>query len=261
MLSLTLFSTFKPLEDDEYRRITRNAIGSWVEALRLHPTQIVLYVENRPFIESIVNEFNCDTIEIRDITKVNNKGLPTIDHIFHTAQDKSSAKLFCYINGDIIIPPDFMERIQPLLEVDYQFLLGATPFEMEFPDELKFEGEWYYDLVTKYQGHWRDKVAIDLFIFTRHAFRRIPPFAIGRVAYDNYLIGHGKNVTDRLIDGSIHLRTIHQTHDYRPFMNMEHLRGASESVYNRKLAGGYTKASLRQATHILTDDSVIPITN
>jgi CheY-like chemotaxis protein len=61
------------------------------------------------------------------------------------------------------------------------------------------------------------EVALDYFLVTRHSFQwstHVPPFVIGRVLYDNWLVDYAVHHMDT-IDAT---RTIRALHQVRPSM-------------------------------------------
>ena len=95
---------------------------------------------------------------------------------------------------------------------------------------------------------------MDWFVFTAGLFGDIPPFAIGRAGFDNWLVWKARQV-GIVVDATHDVRAIHQAHGY------EHMAGGMDEAYygeeaarNIELAGGkghlYT---LHDASHVLRD--------
>jgi flavin-dependent dehydrogenase len=96
------------------------------------------------------------------------------------------------------------------------------------------------------------RTGIDYFAFNAGLFNEIPPFAIGRTAWDNWLLYAGIRSGAKLIDASNLIMCIHQNHDW------SHIKGGEkeawegkEAINNWKLTNGkiYT---LDDANYILT---------
>ncbi len=251
---ITLLSTFKRLDDDEYNLSIRNSVESWKKAILPHGN-IILFDDLKGRIKGLSN---IDDITVIEELKKNRWNIPTLDYMFHQAKEAyPRTQYICYVNGDIILPDDFYDRIAPLFELKTEFMLGASPFDIPCPFFINYsDKDWYTKVISQHGGYWRGDVAIDLFLFTRNALRRIPPFAVGRSAYDNYLIGHGKEVTGTLINGTRGIGAIHQDHDYRPFKNFYHVVSLPEAEKNKKIAGGYCRCSLKMATHVLDQNGL-----
>jgi len=249
--SITLFSTFKPLKDESYNISIYNSVNSWIHALKSINGVIILYEE----LEGQLGEFKeDDNLKVFSHDKRDKWGIPTIDRMFYRSYMCTRSSFMCFVNGDIILPPNFVDRIHPVLERNSPFMLGASPFDVICDYRIDFSNsEWYSRIRKSYGGMWRSDVAIDFFLFTSGIFHDIPPFSIGRIAYDNYLIGRGKESTGVLIDGTQGIGAIHQYHDYRPYTNLHHVMSLPASEHNKKVAGGYAKCALRQATHVLDE--------
>jgi len=90
----------------------------------------------------------------------------------------------------------------------------------------------------------------DYFIFRRGLFGNIPPFAIGRTRYDNWLIWKARSLGVDVIDSSSQVMAIHQTHE-SPYRNTQN--PSIEVKQNLELAGTDRYLFyLLDATHVLT---------
>jgi hypothetical protein len=95
---------------------------------------------------------------------------------------------------------------------------------------------------AKKEGKLQAPTAIDYFIFPKHLYQEIPPFAIGRAGWDNWMVYHGMQQPWPVIDVTPTLMVIHQNHDYshlpggKPHFNLD------ESNKNVDLGGGYTRS-------------------
>ena len=95
---------------------------------------------------------------------------------------------------------------------------------------------------------------IDAFLFTQGLWGSIPPFAVGRVMWDNWMIYRARAQRAPVIDATKVVTIIHQNHSYA------HLKGGKheawegpEAEQNRVLAGGYKNTfSILDANWLLT---------
>jgi hypothetical protein len=110
------------------------------------------------------------------------------------------------------------------------------------------------NLVSK-QGTLSFKSAIDYFVFSRDLLTEIPPFAIGRTAWDNWLIFRGRERSAMVVDATACVMAVHQSHGYENFDSLQSLSKGAEGRQNRKLMadGNYT---LDDVTHILQCDGL-----
>jgi hypothetical protein len=86
----------------------------------------------------------------------------------------------------------------------------------------------------------------------------MPPFAIGRAVWDNWMIYHMRQRGVPIVDGTTAITAIHQDHGYRHVPQSKGGWAGPESERNLQLAGGRTRAyCLADATHRLTDRGVV----
>ena len=111
---------------------------------------------------------------------------------------------------------------------------------LDLKREIDFSGEWVADLERKLNesGRLHSATAMDYFIFPRHLFGDIPPFAIGRAGWDNWMIYHAIQQSWQVIDLTPSHRVIHQKHDYRHLPDGVVHYDLEESYQNVALAGG-----------------------
>jgi hypothetical protein len=65
------------------------------------------------------------------------------------------------------------------------------------------------------EGSLHAKWGIDYFVFPKHSpLLQIPRFAVGRPAWDNWMIFHARSLGIPTIDASQVVHPVHQNHDY-----------------------------------------------
>ena len=108
---------------------------------------------------------------------------------------------------------------------------------------------------------------VDYYLFTRELYGELPPFAIGRTAYDNWLIFKARSLGVPVIDATRMVTCIHQNHErtyasiglQAPLQGETDLRNGIEARRNLELAGGYDKLfTLADANWLLTSQGLIP---
>jgi len=101
--------------------------------------------------------------------------------------------------------------------------------------------------------------AIDVFVFTRDMYAHVPPLALGRAWFDQWLIKDALLHGIPVVDVTKIARAIHQQHDYGHIAGGQ--RGAyagEEARHNLELYGGVQHAfTLLQATHELLPGGAI----
>ena len=93
----------------------------------------------------------------------------------------------------------------------------------------------------------------DYFLYTPDVYDELPPFAVGRFGFDNWLIWKARDRGAVVIDATPSVRGIHQRHDY------SHLAGggavmrtSDEANRNLRLIGSKSRLYTRyDATHVL----------
>jgi hypothetical protein len=234
MAEITIFTAPKPFSDPHINIIQRNAIRSWKS---LGPRVDVLMIGDEEGMEDAASEL--DVVHLRDVTK-NELGTPQVNAIFRLARSASSADYLIYANADIIFLPDILDVLDRVRELEEIFLLVGRRWDLDITRPIDFSGSWQGDLERQRaaEGVLSSQTAMDYFIYPRTIFQEIPPFAIGRAGWDNWMIYHARQKGWPVIDLTASNRVIHQNHDYR------HLPGGmihydlEESRQNVDLAGG-----------------------
>jgi hypothetical protein len=93
--------------------------------------------------------------------------------------------------------------------------------------------------------------AMDYFVFPRGLYSSVPPFAIGRGVWDNWLLWKAVSAKVPLIDASEEVFIVHQNHP----QSMVAVYGGDEGRRNRELAGT-RMCTMEDATHRLTSSGI-----
>lgn len=237
MAQLTIFATPKPFTDSHIDLIQQNAIGSW---LQLGEDVEVVLVGDEEGYSEVVEQYQ---IAHQLHVSRNKWGTPLVNSIFMQARKASQNNLLAYINADIILTPDFVSAVLEISRIEERFLIVGRRWDLRVEEEITFEGKWVDDLEKKVrnQGKLHHPTAIDYFVFPRGIFTDIPPFAIGRAGWDNWMVYHAIKQGWTVIDITPSVIVIHQEHDYdhlpegKPHYNLD------ESSQNVNLGGGFTK--------------------
>src|SRR5215510_15033091 len=244
---LTIFATPKPFRG-HIAVIQRNAIRSWT---LLRPACEIILMGNDEGTAEIAAEFGLRYVP--DVAR-NTFGTPLVSDLFKQAQQLSVNNLFCYVNSDIILMSDFMQAIQRVVDQKSRFLLVGHRWNLDVTDVLEFKPEWEKKLSSQVKifATLAPANAMDFFVFPRDLLGEIPPFAIGRPLWDNWMLYRARALSVPLIDATQVVMAIHQNHDYSHHPHGSLWKG-DELLANTKLAGGAEHAfSLFDATHVLT---------
>lgn len=251
---VSIFAVPKSFNDSHIGMIQRNAIRSWLQ-LPGGPEVILLGKEEG--IKEICSEFNIMHIPEVRCTSL---GTPLLNSVFESAQRICRNEILTYINCDIILMKDFIESIRRLGNRK-KFLLVGRRRDLDVDEVLDFSGpDWEIDLKKRMfrNGKLNCHMAIDYFVFRRDFWGELPPFALGRRAFDNWLLYRAREKGAELIDGTRVINAVHQNHHYGHLpRGRSDVYLGSEGIDNLRLAGGAAHLfSIRDATLVLHADRI-----
>jgi len=232
---LTIFSTAKPFEGHS-EIIQRNAIKSWT---LLDPQPEIILFGNEPGVQEIAYELGL--VNVPEIA-TNEYGTPLLNDMFEKAQRIASNDIMCYVNADVILMDDFIDAVKKVQGID-EFLMVSRRWDVAVDSMLRFEEPGWQDNLRDFveeNGELRSPGGIDCFVYKGRLFNSIPPFAIGRLAWDNWLLYQARRMKASLIDATEAVMLVHQNHDYSNLggISDEELVELPEVKYNLKLSGG-----------------------
>lgn len=248
---LTLFAIPKPFAG-HIGVIQRNAIKSWT--LLRPQCEIILFGDDEG-TGGVAREFG-----VRHVPRVarNAAGTPLLNDIFEKAQNLGAHDLCCFVNSDIILMNDFMEAAQRVAGWQDHFLMVGRRWDLHVNELLDFGPAWREELRAHAarQGQLHSPAGIDYFVFRRGVLGDIPPFAIGRPGYDNWLLYRARSRGTSLIDATQIVMAVHQNHAYAHHPDgRPGIRKGSEAKRNFELAGNSSHIfTLMDATHVLTSE-------
>lgn len=246
---LTIFSVPKPFGGD-VGLIQRNAIQSW---LRLSPPcEVILFGEEEGTAQAAAD------FRIRHEPDLvcNEYGTPLVSDLFEKAHHLATQNLLCYVNSDIILLTDFVKAVQRIRFK--KFLMVGQRWDVNLKALWDFGQPTWEALLREYVAHHgtiHPPLGSDYFVFPRNNdIGKIPPFAIGRPGWDNWLIYRARKLHIPVIDVTKVVTVIHQNHDYSHVLNQDGGPwDGPEANRNRELMGGYECAfTLLESTHIMT---------
>jgi len=206
---LTIFSCPKPFRG--HVSITqKNAIRSW---LLLDPRPDVILLGNDEGVAETARELGAR--HIPDV-ECNEFGTPLLSSIFAKAEEASSSRLMCYVNADIIFMQDFVEGIKRVVAERPKALMVGRRWNVDIKELMEFGPEWQKSLASLVarEGKLYPYFAIDYFVFPRGGLGKLPPFAIGRPAWDNWVIYRACTSGMAVVDMTKSVMVVHENHDY-----------------------------------------------
>src|ERR1043166_462028 len=247
---LTLFTIPKAFHGHN-AIIQRNAIKSWT--LMQPRAEIILFGDDEGTAETAT------TLGVRHLPRVarNEYGTPLLNDLFRQADDAAAHDVLCYVNADVILMSDFFSTVEHIIRWNSRYLLVGRRWDIDIRHPLDFLAGWENELRTRLsnQGVLHAATGMDYFVFPRYLWQDIPSFAIGRTAWDNWLIYGARAFGVPVVDAKNELTVLHQAHDYLhiPANAIDVLEGP-EAKRNLQLAGGWKHIfTLNDATHILRD--------
>ena len=238
---LTIFAMPKPFVG-HLATIQKNAIRSWT---RLRPAPEIILIGDEAGTREMAED-----VGARHIPNVrrNEFGTPLVDYIFQTAQDHASHSVMAYVNADMILSQSFATGVQKVQAELSKFLLIGQRWDLPIVDEIDFSQSRWQELLTEQvqeHGTLHAECGIDYFVFPKGLYPEIPPFAIGRTAWDNWLVMTPHKLGVPVVDGTEFIMAVHQDHDYA------HVAGGRDETWtgteaqrNRALAGPIDSSGL-----------------
>jgi len=236
---LTIFSVPKPFEG-RIGEIQRRALASWA-ALDGGSVQVLL-LGGEPGTADAAREARAEHVPELSRTE---HGTPRLDAAFAAADSVAKHPIRCFVNADVVLYDDLPEATARVREQAESFLLVGQTVEVD-------EAGSRTDALA--HGRRRGAAALDYFVFPAGLYSNVPPFAIGRACFDNWLVWRARQDAI-VVDATADVVAAHQRHDYA------HVEGGKEEAYygeeaarNLALAGGKSRLyTLHDASHVLRE--------
>ena len=134
--------------------------------------------------------------------------------------------------------------------------MTAQRTDLDLDQPLTFERGWEDRLLREVylNGRLHHFTGIDFWIYPKCLLEGMPPFAIGRVAYESWCLYTARLRKADLIDATKVVVSVHQNHDYSHHPQGEVGVGRGiEASRNREMVGGKPYFFIiKDRTHILT---------
>ncbi len=236
--------------------IQKNAIRSWA---RLDPRPEIILFGDEPGIKEMAEEVGAR--HMPDVER-NEFGTPRVDKLFDAAQKHASHPVLTYVNADMILMQDFAAGVQKVQASLPDSLLIGQRWDLSLVEEIDFDQPGWQQALRRQMA--ADAIihaesGLDYFVFRKGLWPHIPPFAIGRTAWDNWLVLDPRQRGVPVADGSEFITAVHQDHDYghMPGGRQDAWRG-EEAKRNHALAGAMNGSGLASdATHVLNKEGTL----
>lgn len=245
---LTIFSTPKAFHG-HIGVIQRNAIASWS---RLRPRPALFLLGAEAGSKETAREFGLEHIPE---VACNAQGTPRLDDLFRQVEARASAGLLCYVNADIVLTSDFARAVGQVAGQLSRFLIVSQRINMEITEPLDFAEGWEQELKARAarSGTAAGHTSIDIFVFPKGTYGKVPDFGIGRPWFDQWLIKAAKQSGTPVVDLSQVAPLYHQDHHYNHVAGgAQGVMNGVEAAHNLQLYGGIPHAfTLLDVTHEL----------
>lgn len=233
---LTIFSVPKPFLG-VIGQIQRRALASWT-ALG-NDVQVLLLGDEEGTGEAARD---AGAEYLPDVARTE-RGTPRLDGAFAAADKAARHPLRCFVNADVVLYDDLLDAVRQVAAQAESFLVVGQTVDVDEPRGRE-------DALAR--GKHRGAAALDYFVFTAGLYRDMPPFAIGRACFDNWLVWRARQDAV-VVDATADVAAAHQHHDYA------HVGGGKAEAYygeeaarNLELAGGKSRLyTLHDASHVL----------
>lgn len=252
--TITIFTAPKPFRDPHIDLIQRNAIRSW---LHLGDRVEIFLIGEEEGLAEAADEFG--VLHLPDV-KRNEWGTPRVDSIFALAREASSSPLLAYLNADILLPPTFVDVVEDITRAADLFLAVGRRWDLTVEQPINVEQDWpdWLHRQVQQKGVLHGPTAMDYFIFPREIFLDIPPFAIGRAGWDNWMIYRAQQAGWTVLDITPSLSVVHQEHDYAHLPGGKPHYKLDESHRNVELGGGFDKVyDLLDVENVFQDGKIL----
>ena len=199
--------------------VQRTAIASW-QSIGKNP-QIILMGD-----ASVKDAANQLGVEYFEHVEKNKWGTARVDSIFAMGDHLAKHDIMVEVSADIVLSSTLLMAIEGMRHIERPFVVGERW-------DLNHTGE---DINTGNVVR-HGPSAVDYFLYRRGTLGDIPPFGVGRTAYDPWLMWAAKERWDMtVIDATETIFAVHLAHPYIEYGNKEAMLASEERAYNHTLA-------------------------
>jgi len=231
---LTIFATPKRF-DGHIGVIQRNAIASWT---RMNPKPEVILFGTELGTAEAASEFGLRHVPT---VKCNEWGTPLVSDLFEQAEGLGAGAALCYVNADILLFDDFMQAVSRVASWRDRFLMVGRRTDVDVKEPIDFrQSDWFGQVRNRarHEGKLQIARSIDYFAFSRGLYPAMPPLAIGRFWWDNWLLWKARSLGAKVVDASRAVLVVHQNHDYSHTNygpSKEEMMASEECILNARL--------------------------
>jgi hypothetical protein len=249
---LTLFTIPKPFAGAA-RTAQLNALRSW-RALD-GEVEILVFGDEAGAAEAAAET---GAVHVPDVAR-NEWGTPLVADAFDRAARAARHETLAYANADMILFDDLLTAVRRLH--GRRALLFGRRTDVHLGEELSFDDGGARLRALAAGGQLGTERQIDYLVFRRDVQWEMPPFAVGRPGWDNWMLLRARDLDLDLVDLTPSVLALHQAHGYDHVpARRDHRWGGPEADRNRELAGIDPDRAfgILDATHVLGRHRLLP---
>jgi hypothetical protein len=215
---ITFFTSPRPFKG-QFDKLQRMAIQSWLGAV---PGCQIILMGDAPGAGQVAQELGIT--RCLDVA-VNEQTTPLVNSLFTLGERYATHGWLCEISTDITMDIDIVDACLTLAKLDNPFVVGQR---------------WDIDVDAKPSSAvLHPPCGIDYFLYRRGTLpvADIPPFAVGKTAYDNWLVWAAQERWGMsVIDATEAITAIHVNHPYPEYGNKVAMFESAERAENLRLS-------------------------
>lgn len=203
----------------------RNAVRSWQKAFP--DTPIMFFGKEASALRAELGIY-CKEAEC------NEYGTPLLNKMISWVQRDWITGRYMYINSDIVVFSDLTSCLEEVRHFYPQYLVTGRRTDVDSFGEIKFSNPPWAEILRTHalaQGKLMAACGADYFVFTHGMYQDMPPFAIGRTTFDNWMIYDCLMKGIPVIDATPRVLVVHQKH-----VQSDNSYIGPEAVENQRLA-------------------------
>jgi len=194
---ITFFTIPRPFVG-EFDELQCAAIRSWLGAA---PGCEIILMGDEPGVRPGIGEVATE-LGLRHIPDLecNEYGTPLVGSAFAVADQVARFDVLCEISADIIMGGEIPLVLEAIKSVERPLVIGRR---------------WDVDRGAPRTARLHPPCGIDYFLYRRGTLGEIPPFAVGRMAYDNWIVwSAAERWGMTVIDATDTITAVHVNHGY-----------------------------------------------
>jgi hypothetical protein len=185
----------------------RNAVQSW-----LLSGYDVLLCGDDPGVAEYAAEMGAEHLPA---VQRNEWGTPLLSDLFSQAQARLDGRLAAYVNADIMLDGSLGDALRLAAEKFPCFLVVGQRYDAQASGAFGFGAGWQARLRALCDPQRiHGQFGLDYFGFRAPLWQDIPPLAIGRMRWDNWLLWGAMRLGAETVDATGTVRAVHQDHGY-----------------------------------------------